>query len=90
VGCVVLGFVPDKTTIRLRKVQGGRITAARGDRPRRVIATALAAEGFPVTEQALAWWEAGERSPSAGVQVALAKVLGVPWSDLFSLDHEVA
>lgn len=82
--------MPDKTTIRLRKVQGERITAARAARSRRDITVALKAQGYPITEQALAWWEAGERSPSAALQVALAKALGVPWSDLFSLDDEVA
>ena len=77
-------------TARIRAKQGAALRAARGERTRRDIVDGVRAEGLNATESALAWWEAGERRPSEGVSLALAKVLGVPWSDLFGLDDEVA
>jgi len=44
--------------------------------------------GWPATEGALAFWEKGQRSIPEGATVALARALGVAWSDLFALDDE--
>lgn len=84
--------MPDELTARIRAKQGGAIRAAREaqDRTRRDITRAMEHEGVTVTEQALAYWESGTRRPPEAAGIALAKVLGVAWSDLFGLDNEVA
>lgn len=79
----------DEITARYRKMQGDRLTELRGTRTRREIAEALAEAGHTCSPQAIAWWEMGERSPALSTQVALAKVLGVSWSDIFALDDDL-
>jgi transcriptional regulator with XRE-family HTH domain len=83
-------LVPEELTVQIRAKQGAAIRSARGNRTRRDVIRAMEAEGATATESALAWWEAGERRPSEAASLALARALGVAWSDLFSLDGEVA
>lgn len=49
----------------------------------------IAAE-LGVTKAAVSSWECGNSTPRQAHQVALAKVLGSPWSALFGLDGEAA
>lgn len=76
----------------LRKRRGNAIRKARDDagRTRRDVVQAMAAEGFSATEGALAFWENGQRGIPEAATVAIARALGVSWSDLFALDDEVA
>lgn len=86
--------MPDDLTAevnaRIRARQGDALKQARTEAglTRRQVVRGMEARGVVVTEQALAWWEAGERRPSEAASVALAKVLDVAWSDLFGLDGE--
>jgi DNA-binding XRE family transcriptional regulator len=75
--------VPDNATLRQRI--GERIEAARGDRTRTDVAKALG-----VSTQTVWNWETGVALPALERQTSIADALGVAWSDLFSLDGEVA
>lgn len=72
----------------LRKRRGQAIQDARGGRSRRDVVRSMEEHGWPATEGALAFWEKGQRSIPEGATVALARALGVAWSDLFALDDE--
>ncbi len=80
------------TSRRLRLAQGGRIRQIR--RSRNLTLRQLAERisqwpGTTVTAAAVSEWERGVSTPRQHLQVALARELGVRWSELFNLDGEV-
>lgn len=69
---------------RIRKAQGKTIRETRRERG---LTIQEFADRLGVTEGAVSQWETGRFSPRAHHQVAIAAVLGVTWSSLFSLDR---
>lgn len=88
----VVGREPDPGK-RIRKRQGDLIRTVRGMRGLNVkqlaeAINALEVPGLKVTAGAVSHWENGHASPRQVTQLAIAKVLNVPWSTLFNLDGE--
>lgn len=77
------GSEPDPL-VRLRHRQGAAIKTAR--RMRGMTGTALA-EAIGRTQGAVSQYESGRVTPPQDVQIAIARVLDVPWSLLFSVDE---
>lgn len=78
---------------RIRSRQGGLIKQIRTMRGLSVreladAINALGVKGITVTPGAVSHWENGKASPRQVTQLAIAKVLDVPWSTIFSLDGE--
>lgn len=76
---------------RIRQSQGTLISQTRlrrGLSPNELTAAinALDIQGLTVTVGAVSHWENGIASPRPVTQLAIAKVLNVAWSTLFSLD----
>lgn len=90
--CTVAPVIDELDARRIRVKQGAAIRTTRETlgRSRRDVIRAMEGEGVTATEGALAFWEAGDRRIPETASIAIAKVLGVPWSDLFGLDDEVA
>lgn len=80
----------DNTALRKRRGEAIREARTTAGRSRRDVVQAMTAEGYDATEGALAFWENGQRGIPEAASVALARALGVPWSDLFDLTDEVA
>lgn len=78
----------DNAALRKRRGQTIRETREGAKRTRRDVVQAMTEQGVSATEGALAFWESGQRGIPEAASVALARVLGVPWSDLFALDDE--
>lgn len=78
---------------RIRQRQGTLIRQVRTMRGMGIkeLADAINALNVPklsVTPGAVSHWETGTASPRQVTQLAIAKVLDVPWSTIFSLDGE--
>lgn len=85
---VVMETSPPRTADQsIRRRQGDRIRQFREFR--NMTQQHIAAE-LGVTKAAVSSWECGNSTPRQAHQVALAKVLGSPWSALFGLDGEAA
>lgn len=78
---------------RIRQRQGTHIRQVRTMRGLTVkdvadAINALEVKGLNVTAGAVSHWENAKASPRQVTQLAIAKVLDVPWSTIFSLDGE--
>ena len=78
---------------RIRQKQGKLIRQVRTMRGLSVreladAINALGVKNLSVTAGAVSHWETGKASPRQVTQLAIAQVLDVPWSTLFSLDGE--
>jgi transcriptional regulator with XRE-family HTH domain len=76
---------PTAQTHALRAKQGALI---KQHREFRKLTQGQVAETIGVSKVAVSVWEKGKSSPVAVHQIALAKVLQVPWHILFGLDGE--
>lgn len=81
-----IGTVKDPVR-RIRLRQGNAI---RQVRKMRGLASHELASLVGVSAGAVSQWESGTHSPRHRHQIAIARVLDVPWSTLFGLDGEVA
>jgi transcriptional regulator with XRE-family HTH domain len=89
---IKMGREPDPAK-RIRQRQGGLIKQVRTMRQMSVRELAdainnLNVRGVSVTPGAVSHWENGIASPRQVTQLAIAQVLDVPWSTIFSLDGE--
>lgn len=54
------------------------------------LARRMDAAGYPVTSQAISFWERGQTSPRNHHQIGWCKVTGRPHTEVFVMDDEVA